>query len=755
MKKFLCSILVLLPLCAFAELKDNKDNTKPDTLYTELRSDIVILTSTKETNSLKSLPAAVSIFSPKNLEATQVKSIKDLSAIVPNFFMPNYGSKMTSPLYIRGIGARTGVQTVSLYVDNIPYFNTSSFDNELYDIQRIEVLKGTQGTLYGRNSMGGIINIYTFSSISYEGTNASIGGGNHGLFSTTLSHYQRLGNNKGIAISGYYKKDDGFFKNVYKNENADKSESAGTRVKFDWQVNPKLFVQYSGNFDFVNQGAFPYMLANANNVNLDEESNYKRRIITNGVSIQYTQPKYVISSVTGYQYLIDDMNMDQDYTPAAIFRINQQQQQNSINQEFTIKSKSKSDYQWSNGVFGFYDYQKIISPVTLLQDGIKSMLQYGLDQAAQNPNVPIIKITDQAIGLDGVYRKPAYGGALFHQSTFNNILETKGLSFTLGLRLDYEKTELDYDAQTGTNLTMQQQNPQGSPIIPLHVDSIIKGKTSNHYMELLPKFVLKYEITPKSYVYASASRGYKTGGHNVQSFADLLSGALQASIMRSKAGTPNINDIISFDPEYSWNYEIGGNIDIISNTLATSFAVYYMDIKDVQISQFVKSYQGRVTTNAGKAVSKGFEIGFKLKPCTGFYLYANYGFADARFKEFKDDKGDYFNKHITFAPSQTATFGTNVSYRFKKITFLDRISFDANFSGAGRMYWTELNDKYQPFYGTVNSRISIEKSFFELEIWGKNIFDREYNSFYFESMGNSFIQKGKPSQWGATLRVKL
>ncbi|GAB6010531.1 TonB-dependent receptor [Viscerimonas tarda] len=750
MRKFITAAFFTLSVCAFA-----KESVEKDTLYTELKQDIVILSSTKETNSLKSLPASISVFSPKNLEGLQVTSIKDLSAVAPNFFMPNYGSKMTAPLYIRGIGARTGVQTVSLYVDNIPYFNPSVFDSELYGIQRIELLRGTQGTLYGRNSMGGIINIYTFSPLTYEGTNATVSGGNYGYFLGNLSHYRRLSNNFGIAVSGYYKKDDGFFKNAYTGKNADHSENAGGKIKLDWDITQNLSVRYAANFDFTSQGAFPYMNINADEVNYDGPGSYKRRILTNGVSVQYTQPEYIISSTTGYQYLNDNMYMDQDYTPAAIFKINQRQNQRSVSEEITIKSNSRSNYQWSNGIFGFYDYQKTTSPVLLLQDGITAMLQSQIDKAAAaNPNMPVIKLIDTEIGLNGVYKKPAYGGAIFHQSTFNNILSTKGLSFTAGLRLDYEKTELDYDAHTGTNLTIQPQFPAGSPVIPMRVDSVIKGKASTDYIELLPKFVLKYDIDQNSYLYASASRGYKAGGHNVQIFADLLSSALSSSIQSRGLNKPSpvpVNDMIDFEPEYSWNYEVGGKIDIIQNSLSASFSVFYIDVKDVQISQFVASGQGRMTTNAGKAVSKGFEFGLKTRPCTGFYLYANYGFSDAKFKS----KEYYMNNHITFAPESTLSLGTNISYNFKRNPILDKVVFDANFAGVGKIYWTEANDKSQDFYATTNARLAFEKSLFGLELWGKNIFDRDYQAFYFESMGNSFVQKGKPAQFGATFRLKM
>lgn len=758
MKKYIFFLSFFVPLFAFAENTDilgDMSKIDSDTLYTQIRTDVVVVSSTKETNSLKSLPAAVSIFSPKNLNAMQITSIKDLSAVIPNFFIPSYGSKMSSPMYIRGVGARTGAQTVSLYVDNVPYFNNSTFDNELYDIQRVEVLRGTQGTLYGRNAMGGIVNIYTFSPLTYQGTNVSVSGGNYGYWAGNLSSYHRLTESVGVAVSGYYKRHDGFFKNTFKNEKADNSENAGGRLKFSWQPSEDMHVQYSGSFDFLSQGAFPYMQADSSSVSFDGPSSYKRRIITNGLTLQYARPKFVITSVTGYQYLTDNMFMDQDYTPASIFSINQLQQQNSISQEITIKSNARSNYQWSNGIWGFYDYQKITSPVLLLHDGISSMLQYNLDKAAaNNPNMPIIKIMDDAINLNGVYRKPIYGGALFHQSTFNNIIKTEGLSFTVGLRLDYEKTELKYDAHTGTNLSIQPQRP-GIPASIHRVDSIIKGKASDDYTELLPKFVLKYDISRGSYIYASASKGYKTGGHNVQMFADLLSSALQASMEKSTATPPDINSLISYEPEYSWNYEIGGSIDVIKNTLSANFAFYYIDVKDVQITQFVATQQGRITTNAGKAVSKGLELGLKMKPCNGFYLYANYGFSDARFKDYKDGDKDYFNKHIPFAPQQTVSFGGNVVYKFKRCPFLDQFEFDANFSGAGRIYWNEANTQSQSFYGTTNAKAVFEKGIFGFEAWGKNILNRDYRSFYFTSMGRSFVQKGNPSQWGGTIRLRF
>lgn len=747
----------LVSLCVFSE-----GNIPKDTLYTQLKNDIVILSSTKETNSLKSLPAAVSVFSPKNLEQLQVHSLKDLTAIVPNYFAADYGSKMTSPVYIRGIGARSGDQTVSLYIDNVPSFNTTSFDVEMFDIQRVEVLRGTQGTLYGRNAMGGILNIYTYSPLSYQGTTLKVGGGNYGQFSANASHYQRLNNKMGFSVGAYYKQDDGYFTNKYNREKVDGMKNAGGRAKFVWDISSRLSATASLSYDFVDQGAFPYANIATNEINYNSDSYYKRNLVTNGIALRYKGDSYEINSTTGYQYLNDKMNMDQDYTPKSFFQINQKQNQNSLSQEITIKSTTKADYQWSFGGYGFYDYLHTTSPVYMMKDAIDLYMQKTMDGLhASNPQyIPEYNFTDDVIDLNSSFKRPIYGIAAFHQSTFNNILQTPGLSVTFGLRLDYERTKLEYNSDATVNYMLK---PLGSPVaMPQVTETKLIGSSSDDFLELLPKMVIKYQLDPASYMYVSASRGYKTGGNNIQVFADLLQEAMVNGLMNQPVPTEEqTNDRIAYQPEYSWNYELGGKFEPIKNTLSADIAIYYIDVRDVQITQFVNTRGGRMISNAGKAVSKGFELGLKARPCSGFYLYANYGYADARFKDYQTsatndkDAVNYTNNHIPFAPESTFSVGGSISANFKKNVIIDRFTFDTNYAGIGRVFWAEDNEMSQGFYGTLNASLSLEKNIFELEFWGKNILDRDYNAFLFESMSNYYAQKGKPMRWGASLKIKL
>ena len=121
--------------------------------------EVVVIGTPKENRKLRELPAATTVLSQKDMQANQVNSVKRLSGLIPNIFIPEYGSKLTTSIYIRGIGSRINTPAIGLYVDNIPYIDKSAFDFNYSDIERIDVLRGPQGTLYGRNTMGGLIKV--------------------------------------------------------------------------------------------------------------------------------------------------------------------------------------------------------------------------------------------------------------------------------------------------------------------------------------------------------------------------------------------------------------------------------------------------------------------------------------------------------------------------------------------------------------------------------------------------------------------
>ncbi len=713
----------------------------------------VVISSLKET-SPQQTPLSSTILSAGKIAAAQITNVRDFSGLVPNFFIPNYGSSLSTTSYIRGIGSRNSGQSMALYVDNVPYFDKSTFDFDFYDIRQIEVLRGAQGTLYGRNAESGIVNIYTLSPLNYQGTKLSVNLGNYGLVDGKLSHYGKFSDNFGYSISGYYNYTDGFFTNKFTNQSADASTSAGGRVKLDWNISPSFKAQYSTNFDYVNQDAFPYGAYSRTTgltaqPNFNDPGSYKRNVLTNSLFLQYKTQNWVLSSIASHQYFKDEMKMDNDFTPMSFFIIEQAQKQNAFNEELILKSNPKNRYQWSFGATGFIQQLDNNAPVELKSDAIKYILQPSF--------TPIgMTITDQTLKTPGQYNTKTSGGALFHQSTYNNFL-VDGFSVTGGLRVDYEKIDLDYSTGSAMHIKM-------GPTIYLFADTL-KNNLSVHFSELLPKIALKYEWSNRQFMYANVSRGYKAGGYNVQMFADLVDKGLTNPAATTKQA---VMDAISYKPEYSWNYELGGQCLAFDNHLKSSISLFYIDLSNLQLTQFVPSGFGRKLSNAGAAVSKGVEVSLDANIGAGFSAALNYGYANATFTTYTDSvkitdptthkttyvKIDYQGSHIPYAPQNTLSASASYEHNFKN-GFIDHLMATVQYVGVGKIYWTEANDIEQDFYSQVNAKVAVKKGGLGLEFWVKNLLNAKYNAFFFSTSGSEFFQQGKPMQIGAILKFEF
>lgn len=750
------------------DMVGSPDSDLQDSLKVYYLDQVVVNSSIKETNLLKNLPTSVSILSPRQIQNNRIESLPELSGYIPNFFIPSYGSKVSTPVYIRGIGARNGPQTVSMYVDNVPSFNTSTFDFEFQDIQRVEVLRGAQGTLYGRNAIGGIVNVYTLSPLRHQGMNVEAGGGNYGQFSAKIASYNKLSNNLGLSVAGFYKREDGYFTNDVTGEKADDFESAGARVKFEWLINSRLTAKLFSHFEFVSQNAFPYLNLETNRIENNDPASYDRNLINNGLSLRYFGNGYSINYTAGYQYLNDDMKVDQDFSPLSIYTLNQFQTEHSLSQELTVKSENSSNYQWVVGAFGFINRNSVEAPVTIQEDGV-AIIQNQLDQLTEsNPNMPKIDFKNDQIDFPGIYTKPVSGIALFHQSTLNNLFGAEGLSATAGIRFDYEKTGIDIDAESkGADVSVLSPHmPPGMPPIEMSLDSSFLESFSKSYLEILPKFALGYEILDGTSIYLSASRGYKSGGYNEQTFYQVLQGSLMESMMSRPGGDGEeelpLDERMSYVPEISWTYELGGRSEFFDRKLSATLALFYMNVDNIQITRIVDQQGtiGRSVTNAGKSESKGVEMGLRYNPTPNFTFFGEYGFTDAILVNYAEDELDYSGNYIPFAPRHTLSIGTGYIQEFGKEAFLDQAGINIQYSGAGKIYWTENNEFQEPFFGLLNGSISFDKGNFGLEIWGKNILNKKYDAFFFPSTDmtgkvNHLVQRGIPSRYGVSLKYNL
>lgn len=765
-KNILLATTCLLAATAFAE----DINTLPkDTTRVIDIEEVVVIASPKETGKLRELPAAVSMISQKEMQANQITSLKNVSALVPNFFMPDYGSRITSAIYIRGIGSRINTPAVGLYVDNIPYIDKSAFDFNFYDIERIDILRGPQGTLYGRNTMGGLIKVHTRSPFSYQGTDVKLSyasKSNHR--SASLTHYHRWSDHFAFSAGGYYEGSDGFFRNSFDGKKIDKMEAGGGRIRAIWLPSENLKLDFTVGYDYSDEGGYPYFYTGAikgheeeykdyiGKISYNRDCGYRRGLLNTGFNIEYQGSRFIMNAITGYQNLNDRMYLDQDFLPVDIYNIEQKQRINTLNEEITFKSKNNRRWVWVAGVSGFYQWLHTNAPVTFQPEGIE-WLEQTINQGMASSGMPLkMKLLNETMPVPGTFDTPVLGAAIFHQSTFNNLI-VENLSATIGLRLDYEKNKIDYNSSAALKIQMLMAGkPMGNPI-----DQAAEfiGKLDDDHVQLLPKFALKYDFKNQNNLYATVSRGFRSGGYNIQMFSELLQSALKQRPGSGSAATADdIKEMVTYKPEYSWNYELGSHLTLFNGKLKADLAAFYMDTRDQQIAKFVDSGLGRMMVNAGSSESYGAEAAFLASINRNLSMNASYGYTHSTFKKYdggttsSDEVIDYSGNYVPFVPRHTMNVGANYSFFFGRSSWAQSLTLGLNYTGAGKIYWTEKNDVSQSFYSTLNGHISLQAQALQIDFWGRNLTNKDYTTFYFESMNRGFEQKSKPIQFGVDIR---
>jgi outer membrane receptor protein involved in Fe transport len=287
------------------------------------------------------------------------------------------------------------------------------------------------------------------------------------------------------------------------------------------------------------------------------------------------------------------------------------------------------------------------------------------------------------------------------------------------------------------------------------------GAGSMSFTEWLPKIAVKYEFDKKHYVWFSVAKGYKAGGYNIQMFADIVQQAIKEKYSSADRKQPHVLEerpdsvlsLVSYKPEYSWNYELGFKGDVIRDVLHAQASVFYIDVKDVLITQFVESGMGRLLKNAGRSESVGFDLGLTAYLIKGFTLSANYGYAQAVFNDYKAGDTDYSGKFIPFAPQNTFSFSAGYNRNLRRNRIIDRFNIHAQYNGAGKIYWTEANDVWQDFYGLLNLKIGVNKGILGLNVWTRNCLNTDYAAFYFKTGALQLAQKGAPFRMGVDLTV--
>ena len=695
--KILYIIIIIISCFATSISAQNQKPLDRKTNADSIMLGEITIEASKDRSKLKEIPASVTVLSSKLISDQGIISLNNISSTVANLFMPDYGSKLTSPMYIRGIGSRINSPSIGLYVDHVPYFEKAAFNFDFFDIERIEVLRGPQGTEYGRNTMGGIVNIVTKSPMDYQGVDFNILAGSYGAYNINAGYYAKAGDKLAYSLALNYRHNDGFFSNDFLKDKVDKLDSYGFRNRLIWQITDRFSAENILSYENSNQGGYPYAVYNdslnkAEKIAYNQYSSYNRGLLSDALVLKYRANHFDLIATSSYQYLNDKQSIDQDFSVDSLYFVVQKEKQNMFSQELIVKSKNDKKYRWFFGAYGF------------------------LQQFNNDVDVDIYKSYMESFKK---YNHSIQGGALFHQSTLRDFL-LKGLNMTAGVRVDIESDRLKYNYSITNRGAFKQLTDTVYPLL--------------NSLQVLPKLAFNYKHNQSNF-YALVSRGYKTGGFN---------------------STFERPEDLNFKPESSWNYEIGTKTSLFNHHLYVDCSLFYIDWKNQQIYQTTPSGRGSMLKNAGHSSSKGLELTMRTIAFAGFDFMANYGFTYAKYlSNVVDVSKDYSGNFIPYVPRHTFAFQAKKTIELENYKLIDKIVINALYHGAGEIYWKDANIKKQDFYGLVDGRISFLRNKWQFDIWTSNLLGTVYESFYFEALGNKYVQMGKPTQVGVNFILNL
>lgn len=706
--KMIAGALFISPF-AFASAAHAQDvpPTPNDTL-----ADIVVTASRMGETRLQDTPLAVSAIGGDMLSERGITDVQDLKAYVPSLQVSDLSG--FTQLYIRGVGSNIvfvgSDPSTTIHVDGVYMARPLSYFNDFLDVERIEVLRGPQGTLYGRNSVGGTINVVSRKpSEEFTGeVQAQIGTyETYGLKAYVSGPLSSSGIRASLAadISGH----DAYRKNVSTGNDIEDGRSRGVRgqllvpvgngeviLRADWSRQSGALGQYPKLLRPTGVPLDDAILGNYKKVSMDLDNHTVTK--SYGGAIDLSLPlgdSVTLHSLTSYREFRGRIVSDADSSSINMLRTTIGDiRQHQFSQELTFDARL-GPVHFVGG--GFYFRERNNEPLTL------NIIPAGITLIQR----PIVT---------------AESYAFFGQA---DITLTDTLSLTAGLRWTKESKHFDLDNyyvfSSNFDPKIAEQAPRlvGVPGFsdPYFVNVRRKADA------LTPKFGINFRPRQGMLIYASATRGFKSGGYDI--------------------GTTNAVDAAAgYGPEYLWAYEVGAKTDLLDGKLRANISAFLYDYTDLQVQNFVQAGLtfGAITQNAATARVKGVELELMAKPARGLQLFANVSYLDAHYRSYPSAFVTQFanfdarDKRLNNAPKWSATFGGSYTHDLGNSGAITA-GVDAHVQST--VYFTAANDgvngvtgypEQQGSYGLVNARLAWNSAsdLWKVVLSGSNILDREY-----------------------------
>ena len=680
--------------------------------------DEVVVTAEKKEELLQKIPASITALNAKQINAFGLWNTKEITGIIPNLYSADPGDNRDVNS-VRGIATSSYDPTVATYIDGVNQFSLDTYIPTLFDVERIEVLRGPQGTLYGRNAMGGVINIITKQPNNASSGFADISVGNYNQQRITAGFKTPLIKDKlffGASILS--NKRDGYYTNEFTQSSYDNQNGLSGNyflkyiVSSCWDIN--LNFKHLAN---ENQGPFPLVfgteeaLNNPYRLNQNSITTMKDKTSNSSLTIRYTGSGFNFSSQTAYQqnYRYYTNPIDGDFSPIdAISVINNYGSKWNNNKvltqdfKFTSAPSSNSKLKWTAGAFLFY------------QDApVKQATRFGID-------ANLMMIGDSLFSIINTSTTLKKGFAIYGQATY--ALSDK-LNMSFGLRNDYEN-------QTQSILGEYQRDP--SPELYTTTSDTL-GRTN--FNALSPKLSLDYQVNNNSLWYGSYSKGFRAGG------------------LSPLSSDPSQPPLVGYLPEYSNNFETGIKNNWLSNKLILNIALFYTKVTDAQVPSLILPDAITITKNTGQLSSKGLEAELMFIPTKGVLLQYAFGTTSASYDKLEiASQGASVNlagKRPIFTPSSTSLLAAQYSF---PVSSELQIMLRGEWKYIGTTYFDLANNIQQSPYHLLNAKLGMEYKKTALSFWAKNLAGTKYISYGYDF---GAVHLGDPAIFGTSFSYKF
>lgn len=684
----------------------------------------IIVTAQKRSENLQNVPIAVSVIQADTLSSAGIQAVSELAQVAPGLTMTQAGSNSILPR-IRGIGqsgANMGLENpVAIYVDGVYYASTAGSMFSLANIEQVSVLKGPQGTLFGRNATGGLIQVTTRDPKQDFSGEASLTLGNKETYGGNLYVTGGLAPNVAADLAVYYKNQNhGFGRNLTNGKYVADSEDFVVRSKIKADLGEDSSVTLAGDYS-VSELAQPvfrtvYGFLPINKVpftggkfDIDSDTQPYARTEQWGGSLTFEHDfgDVRFNSITAYRNISDATVLDNDglpapttiFLPAAQTAVSTTAHEKTFTQEFQLSSDGGGPLTWTTGFYYFQNNGHYGPPVVINQlDGT-------------------ILVT-----INTKLKTRAYAG--YGQATY---ALSDRLNLTAGLRYSKEtrKAEGSLDVTVGG------------------VQQLFLPSTGDaSFGEFTWRLAADYRFSSAALLYASYNRGFKSGGFN-----------------------PTEIPYHSFEPEKVDAYEAGLKLDLFDRRLRINPSIFYYDYKNLQAILYANGQP--LTQNAASAKIYGMDVDFVAALFDGFTLNGGLSVLHARYGLYRGAQittpdlvnggniitsGDLRDTRLANTPDWTANLGA----QYKVNVGRGDLSFAANYAYNDGFYSDAENRQRQKGYHLFNASIEYKSdSGYSLSVWGKNIGNVAYaTQLYTEAAGDK-IRVGPGRTFGVTAGLEF